>query len=178
MTPWPVSWSERELSKLALTFRADSGYHGMRQAELEPQPTGTRVTVVERATIDSPLGCVMARLFFDPQTFAEVYLQAFRIRQGPACLYAGFNLRWRAGRRDDADLLTGRNRPLYRRYSFRRNAHDRPPSQRLLRAPRRLPCTRSPQRSICASWPKWRCGDLLVLSQSGDANQIKAPKST
>jgi hypothetical protein len=95
MTPWPVlhsspilnvaatrgevisfTWSERELLKLALTFHADAGYHGMRQAELEPQATGTRVTGVQRATIDSPLGRVMARLFFNPQTFAKVYLQA------------------------------------------------------------------------------------------------------
>lgn len=73
------AWSKREPLKLALTFRSDAGYHGMWQAELEPQATGTLVTVVERAAIDNPLSRLMARMFFDPQAFAARYLQALKI---------------------------------------------------------------------------------------------------
>lgn len=72
------AWAEREPLKLALTFRSDAGYHGAWQADLQPQASGTRVTVVERATIDNPLGRLIARLMFDPQAFATRYLQALK----------------------------------------------------------------------------------------------------
>lgn len=73
------AWAEREPLRLVLTFRSDAGYHGSWQADLQPQATGTRVTVVERATIDNPLGRIIARLMFDPQAFAARYLQALKI---------------------------------------------------------------------------------------------------
>ncbi|MBC2775631.1 SRPBCC family protein [Rhizobium sp. AQ_MP] len=73
------AWTRREALTLALTFRSDAGYHGTWQADLQPQATGTRVTVVERATIDNPLGRIIARLMFDPQAFAARYLQALKI---------------------------------------------------------------------------------------------------
>lgn len=73
------AWTRREALTLALTFRSDAGYHGTWQADLQPQATGTRVTVVERATIDNPLGRIIARLLFDPQAFAARYLQALKI---------------------------------------------------------------------------------------------------
>ncbi|MDQ0423369.1 uncharacterized protein YndB with AHSA1/START domain [Peteryoungia aggregata LMG 23059] len=72
------AWAERQPLKLALTFRSDAGYHGSWQADLQPQASGTRVTVVERATIDNPLGRIIARFMFDPQAFAARYLQALK----------------------------------------------------------------------------------------------------
>lgn len=73
------AWAERVPLKLALTFRSDAGYHGSWQADLQPQASGTRVTVVERATIDNPLGRIIARIMFDPHAFAARYLQALKI---------------------------------------------------------------------------------------------------
>jgi len=73
------AWTRREALALALTFRSDAGYHGTWQADLQPQATGTRVTVVERAKIDNPLGRIIARLMFDPQAFAARYLQTLKI---------------------------------------------------------------------------------------------------
>jgi hypothetical protein len=63
-----------------LRFRSTAGYSGTWRARLAPAPGGARVSVVERATVPSPLGRIISRLMFDPDAFAEDYLAALKMR--------------------------------------------------------------------------------------------------
>ena len=47
---------------------------------MTPQAQGTQMKVLERAHIPSPLGRILARLFFNPQAFATKYLAALKAR--------------------------------------------------------------------------------------------------
>ena len=71
---------ERGEAGIRLRFASDGGYSGVWEAVLVPDAGGTRIAVVERAEIPSPLGRVVARLFFDPEAFATTYLTALKAR--------------------------------------------------------------------------------------------------
>ena len=65
---------------IRLSFASDAGYSGTWEAVLVPEGEGTRIAVVERAEILSPIGRILARLFFDPKAFATMYLAALKVR--------------------------------------------------------------------------------------------------
>ena len=67
-------------ARIRLRFASDAGYSGVWEAVLTPETGGTRIAVVERAEIPSPLGRILARLFFDPEEFATMYLAALKAR--------------------------------------------------------------------------------------------------
>lgn len=67
-------------ARVRLRFASDAGYSGTWEAVLLPKAAGTRVSVVERAEVPSPLGRILARLFFDPEAFATTYLAALKAR--------------------------------------------------------------------------------------------------
>lgn len=67
-------------ARIALRFTSDAGYSGAWEAVLVPEAAGTRVSVVERAVVPSPLGRILARLVFDPEAFATTYLVALKAR--------------------------------------------------------------------------------------------------
>ena len=67
-------------ARVRLRFASDAGYSGEWEAVLTPEGTGTRIAVVERAVVPSPLGRILARLFFDPEAFATTYLAALKAR--------------------------------------------------------------------------------------------------
>lgn len=71
---------EMGAARVRLRFSSDGGYSGTWEAVLTPADGGTRVAVVERAEVPSPLGRVLARLFFDPEAFATTYLAALKAR--------------------------------------------------------------------------------------------------
>ncbi|WP_439525669.1 hypothetical protein [Roseovarius mucosus] len=66
--------------RISLRFTSDAGYSGEWQALLEPVSGGTRIAVIERVTVPSPLGRIMARLLFDPTEFATTYLAKLKAR--------------------------------------------------------------------------------------------------
>ena len=65
---------------IRLRFMSDAGYAGSWEAVMTPEGSGTRITVVERAEVPSPIGRILARLFFDPEAFATTYLAALKSR--------------------------------------------------------------------------------------------------
>ena len=67
-------------ARVRLRFASDAGYSGTWEAVLVPEGAGTRVSVVERAVVPSPVGRILARLFFDPEAFATTYLAALKAR--------------------------------------------------------------------------------------------------
>ena len=67
-------------ARIRLRFSSDAGYWGTWEAVLVPEGEGARIAVVERAEIPSPLGRILARLFFDPEAFATTYLAALKAR--------------------------------------------------------------------------------------------------
>ena len=67
-------------ARIRLRFASDAGYSGSWEAVLSPDGEGTRIAVVERAEVPSPLGRILARLFFDPEAFATTYLAALKAR--------------------------------------------------------------------------------------------------
>ncbi len=69
---------ELSVDRIRLRFTSDAGYSGEWEAFLEPVSGGTRIAVVERATVPSPLGRVIARLMFDPTSFATAYLASLK----------------------------------------------------------------------------------------------------
>lgn len=71
---------EMSTDRISLRFTSDAGYSGEWQAFLEPVSGGTRISVIERATVPSPLGRIMARLLFDPTEFATTYLARLKAR--------------------------------------------------------------------------------------------------
>ena len=66
--------------RIVLRFSSDAGYTGEWSAWLEPVPRGTRIAVVERATIPSPIRRIVARVLFNPTAFANDYLAALKAR--------------------------------------------------------------------------------------------------
>ena len=66
--------------RVRLRFASDAGYSGLWEAVLVPEGARTRVSVVERAEVPSPLGRILARAFFDPEAFASTYLAALKTR--------------------------------------------------------------------------------------------------
>jgi uncharacterized protein YndB with AHSA1/START domain len=63
--------------RIAMSFESTRGYTGRWAAELAPTAAGgTRLTVVEQASTPSPIGRILARMFFDPEAFANAYLDA------------------------------------------------------------------------------------------------------
>lgn len=71
---------EMSVDRIRLRFTSDAGYSGEWQALLEPVSGGTRIAVVESATVPSPLGRIIARLMFDPSAFAAAYLADLKAR--------------------------------------------------------------------------------------------------
>jgi hypothetical protein len=67
-------------ARVRLRFASDAGYSGTWEAVLLPVGAGTRVSVLERAELPSPLGRILARVFFDPEAFATTYLAALKAR--------------------------------------------------------------------------------------------------
>jgi hypothetical protein len=67
-------------ARIRLRFTSDAGYTGAWEAELAPVAAGTRIAVVERATVPAPLGRIISRLMFDPGAFATTYLAALKAR--------------------------------------------------------------------------------------------------
>lgn len=65
-------------ARIMLRFTSDVGYSGAWEAVLAPVAGGTHITVVERATVPSPLGRIVSRLMFDPGDFATKYLAALK----------------------------------------------------------------------------------------------------
>lgn len=77
-----ISFVAEEMStaRVRLRFSSGAGYSGEWQADLQPVEGGTRIAVVERATVPSPPGRIIARLMFDPTAFAAGYLAALKAR--------------------------------------------------------------------------------------------------
>ena len=67
-------------SQVRLRFSSDAGYSGRWDATLTPEGKSTRIAVVERAEVPSPIGRILARIFFDPDAFAADYLAALKAR--------------------------------------------------------------------------------------------------
>lgn len=67
-------------ARIRLRFISDAGYTGEWEAVLEPVAEGTRIAVVERATVPSPIGRILSRVMFDPGDFATMYLAALKAR--------------------------------------------------------------------------------------------------
>jgi hypothetical protein len=77
----PVRMDE---ARIHLRFTSSAGYTGEWLADLAAVEGGTRIAVVERATVPSPLGRILSRLLFDPTAFATTYLAALKARaEGP-----------------------------------------------------------------------------------------------
>ena len=71
---------EMTAARIRLRFTSDVGYSGTWEAVLEPVAGGTRIAVVERATVPSPFGRILSRLMFSPGAFATTYLGALKAR--------------------------------------------------------------------------------------------------
>lgn len=69
-----------DAGQVVLRFDSSAGYSGTWEAVLTPEAQGTRIAVVERATIPAPLRRIIARLLFDPDAFATTYLAALKAR--------------------------------------------------------------------------------------------------
>lgn len=65
---------------IILHFRGRSGFFGTWQAEMHAQGLQTQIDVTETVTVPSPLGRLAARLFVDPEKFAQTYLTALKAR--------------------------------------------------------------------------------------------------
>ena len=62
---------------LQMRFESSYGYEGQWEGRFEPTPSGgTHIFVTEQATTSSPIGRIFARLFFNPEAFANAYLDA------------------------------------------------------------------------------------------------------
>lgn len=71
---------EMTAARVRLRFASDRGYSGAWEAVIEPRAGGTRIAVVERSNVPSPLGRILARLMFDPAAFSVGYLAALKAR--------------------------------------------------------------------------------------------------
>lgn len=69
--------TRREANLIHMRFESSYGYHGQWEGRLVPTPNGgTHIFMTEQATTPSPIGRILARLFFNPQAFANAYLDA------------------------------------------------------------------------------------------------------
>lgn len=59
---------------IRLSFASSRGYHGQWTGILTPEGDGTRLSVTEEATVPGALNRLLARLFFDPEAYADRYL--------------------------------------------------------------------------------------------------------
>jgi uncharacterized protein YndB with AHSA1/START domain len=59
-------------------------FKGRWEFDLEPLPTGTRVTLTEYGEIANPFFRFMARVFMNPAFYIEQYLQALAVKLGDA----------------------------------------------------------------------------------------------
>lgn len=66
--------------RVRLRFASEAGFAGTWEASIEQVPSGSRIEIVERVTVPSPFGRIVARLFFDPTTFTQGYLVALKAR--------------------------------------------------------------------------------------------------
>lgn len=65
---------EREQA-IVFGFESTRAYTGRWNAQITPSSAGgTALTVTEEATTPSPLGRILSRLFFDPDSFSRTYL--------------------------------------------------------------------------------------------------------
>jgi hypothetical protein len=71
---------EMTAARVHLRFVSDAGYEGEWVAVMVPEDAGTRIEVVERATVAGPLRRLLARVMFDPEAFAAEYLAALKAR--------------------------------------------------------------------------------------------------
>ena len=71
---------EMTATRVRLRFTSAAGLSGAWEAVMEKVPGGTRIRIVERTTSPSPISRILARLFFDPTSFAEEYLAALKTR--------------------------------------------------------------------------------------------------
>lgn len=67
-------------ARVRLGFSSDAGYSGEWEALLQSTAGGTRIALVERVPVPSPLGRIVARLLFDPTAFATAHLAALKAR--------------------------------------------------------------------------------------------------
>jgi hypothetical protein len=65
-----------EADRIQLRFESSRGYHGTWVGELVERDGATYLQVTETASTPSPLGRILSRLFFDPETYAKTYLDA------------------------------------------------------------------------------------------------------
>ena len=69
--------TRQELNLLQMRFESSYGYQGQWEGRLVPTPSGgTHIFVTEQATTPSPIGRIFARLFFNPEAFANAYFDA------------------------------------------------------------------------------------------------------
>lgn len=73
-------WVSLTLERAELAFSSQVGYSGTWVATLSPIAGGTRMEVVERATIPNPIFRLIARLFFDPAAFSQSFLGQLKAR--------------------------------------------------------------------------------------------------
>ena len=73
-------WVSLTPERAELAFSSQVGYSGTWVATLSPIAGGTRMDVVERATIPNPIFRLIARLSFDPAAFSQSYLSQLRTR--------------------------------------------------------------------------------------------------
>jgi hypothetical protein len=71
-----IAFTPEEMTeqRIRLRFASDAGFGGLWQADLRGDGAGTIITIVETATIPSPIGRIFSRIFFNPQKFATTYL--------------------------------------------------------------------------------------------------------
>lgn len=69
-----------DAARVSLRFTSDAGYGGTWEAVLSTEADGTRVDVMERVEIPSPIGRLVSRLMFDPEEFANTYLARLKAR--------------------------------------------------------------------------------------------------
>jgi hypothetical protein len=76
-------WTEQAGNLLKMRFESSYGYQGQWEGRLVPTKSGgTHLFVTEQATTPSPLGRILSRLFFNPEAFANVYLDALALEAG------------------------------------------------------------------------------------------------
>ena len=73
-------WTLLTPERAELAFSSRAGYAGEWIATLSPIANGTRMEVVERATIPNPIARLIARIFFDPAAFSQSYLSQLKAR--------------------------------------------------------------------------------------------------
>jgi hypothetical protein len=69
---------------IRLRFESSRGYHGTWEGRMVAEDDGgqgvTRLTLTESAVTPSPVGRILARLFFDPAAYSRAYLDQLQAR--------------------------------------------------------------------------------------------------